>query len=366
MKANKPQKIFNTKKRRVNRKYIPVSESISSISILVLIILMVFWVRTQKDNFNPTHRDIAISQLTNNEQPITLYHRPLKRWSESGFSQNNQGSDLAIFPKGMLNNNWQLKKSVKQFDKDNLFEKINGEAERFLRHQFKRLYFLNLIHNATQNEIDIELYDQGGIPGSMGIFSEHRSKDSQVREENGIYYFESSFGAIGRVENYFFRISGLNKNKATRDKIKQVISDLSELSKTEEKIEFGIFIFKDILKISPSDISHKSHNVFQYDFAQDFWFAKPDSQKKARLFVHEGKSPRAVADLFEQLKTELEYEYTVTEQSSMFLLGRHNFLKTYFTMIIQDQYLYGFENAQDFDELAKFMETIKQELTGEK
>jgi len=362
MKTTKPQKVFNPKKRRLNRKTIPANETISSVIILIFLTILIFWILGEKYHFNPSDRDIDISLLSQNLQSKALYHKPLKQWLEPGFEPENRELSLAVFPKSILDNDWQIKKRLKQFNRDNLFEKINGEAERFLDHHFKKLYYLNLVHHNQQDEIDIELYDQGGIPGSMGIFSEHRSEGNQIRQEKGVIFFETAIGAIGRVENYFFRISGLNKNEITSNKIGLIANNLSELAKVEEKIDFGIFIFKEKLKIPDVDISHKSQNVFQYDFARDFWFAKPNPQSKARLFVHKDKTSNAVSDLFKQLKTEFEYEFTIIEHTPDFLLAEHNFLKTYFSMIKQDNYLFGFENATQLESMAHYIETLKKEL----
>ena len=366
MKTTKPPKIFNSKRRRVNRTLIPAPELAASFTILVLLVLLIFWVLGQKNNFNLNDRDISISQLSQNSISKPLYHRVLKRWSDSGFDQNKTEADLSVFPKSISEDNWLFKKDIKQFDKQNLFEKINGEAERFLDHHFKKLYYLNLVHRNQQDEIDIELYDQGDIPGSMGIFSEHRSDDNQIQQEKELIYFETTIGTIGRVENYFFRISGFNKNENTRNKIKQITKSLSELAKTEEKIDFGIFIFKEKLKIPDADISHKSQNVFQYDFARDFWFAKPDPHNKARLFVHQDTNASAVSELYAQLKIELEYEFTIIKQSQDSLLARHNYLKTYFSMKKQDNYLFGFENATHIKTMADYMDILKKELPNEK
>ena len=358
----KSQKIFNPKKRRPNRKVILLSDTISSLVILGFLAALVFWVLGQKNHFNPADRDLNINQLSQISKSTPLYHKPLKRWTESGFDQKKAEPKLAVFPKSILSNEWQVKKRIKQFNRDNLFEKINGEAERFLDYHFKNLFYLNLVHRNQQDEIDIELYDQGGIPGSMGIFSEHRSEGNLIKKEKNVIYFETAIGAIGRVENYFFRISGLNKNEITRNKIVQIANNFSELVKVEEKIDFGIFIFKEKLKIPDTDISHKSQNVFQYDFAQDFWFAKPDPQNKGRLFVHENTTSNAVSELFNQLKIEIEYEFTIIEQTPNSLLAKHNFLKSYFSMIKQDKYLIGFENAKQFKSMANYIKILKKEL----
>lgn len=364
MKLPKQQKTFNPKKRRVNRKVIPFTESLSSTVVLMTLLLIIVWVISQKNNFNAEDRDIKVALLKQDKAAVTLYHQPTTRWSENSSFQQPQ-SELMVFPTSIVSNNWQIKKRIKQFDQGNLFEKINGEAERFLQQNFKYLYYLNLIDGTRKNEIDIELFDQGNLSGSMGIFSEHRSEDNRVKEEQEVIFFETSIGAIGRVENYFFRISSSQQNAITKDKISQILASFSGLSQKKQDTNFGLSLFKDRLNISSSEISHKSQNVFQYDFAKNFWFATPDPQKQGRLFVHQGTDQEAVSALYSQLKNELAFEYTVIDQNPNLLLLQHTFLSSYFQLVKQGTYLYGFENAVDHKNMVNYMEDIKKGLSDE-
>lgn len=358
-------RLFNPKRRRVNRKHISSYEILSSLIILFSLANIVLWTATRKNLYDPTRQDVSLEALEQVSSSIVLYQRPLKPWQSSDKASSSLDIDLGIFPDSIASDRWQPKSRVKTFDPENLYVKINGEAERFLRHDFKRLSYL-VLQSANQiEEISIELYNQGSVAGSSGIFAEHRSPDSQVEQKGPSTYFATSIGLIGRKDHFFYRIAGNRSSESIRDKSLQLVQSFSELPAPESAVAFGYQLLQE-LNIKPAEIRHQAVNVFQYDFAKDFWFGKPDTTNQAEVFVHRAESNDSGLQLLTRILEEHQYEYQTIRKTENLAFLQHNFLKSYFIIAIQDSFIFGADKTPDQDTSFQLLEMIGRALPNEK
>jgi len=358
-------RLFNPKRRRINRKHISSYEILSSLIILFCLAGTVLWVATRKNLYNPAKQNVSVEALEHVSSSIVLYQRPFKPWQSPDKTSSSQDIDLGIFPDSVASDRWRPKSRVKTFDPENLYVKINGEAERFLRHDFKQLSYLVLQSANLIEEISIELYDQGSIAGSSGIFAEHRSPDSQVVQEGPNTYFATSIGIIGRKDHFFYRIAGNRSSESIRNKSLQLVKSFSALSAPESVVAFGYQLLQD-LGVAPADIRHQAVNVFQYDFAEDFWFGKPDSTKQAEVFVHQSESQDSALELLTRILEEHQYEYQIIRETENLALLQHNFLKSYFIIAIQDAFIFGADKTPDQERSFDLLEMIGRALPQKK
>ena len=214
-------------------------------------------------------------------------------------------------------------------------------------------------------EISIELYNQGSIAGSSGIFAEHRSSDSQVEQEGSNTYFETSIGIIGRKDHYFYRIAGNRSSESIRNKSRQVVQSFSELPAPESTVAFGYQLLQD-LDIKPTEIRHQAVNVFQYDFAKDFWFGKPDTTHQTEVFVHRAETKNNALQLLTRILEEHQYEYQIIRRTENLAVLQHNFLKSYFIIALQDSFLFGADKTPDQETSFQLLEMIGRALPNEK
>ena len=358
-------RLFNPKGRRINRKHIGGYEILSSVLILFGLIGIVLWAANRKNLYDPAHQDVSPEALAQASSSIVLYQRPLKPWQSPDKANSSQNIDLGIFPDSVASDQWRPKSAIKTFNSENLYVKINGEAERFLRHDFKQLSYLVLQSANLIEEIAIELYNQGGIAGSSGIFAEHRSPDSQVVQEGPNTYFETSIGIIGRKDHFFYRIAGNRSSESIRNKSRQLVQSFSELPAPESAVAFGYQLFQD-LTIAPANIRHQAVNVFQYDFAKDFWFGKPDTTNQAEMFVHQAESKDSALQLLNRILEEHQYEYQIIRKTENLAVLQHNFLKSYFIIAVQDSFIFGADKTPDQETSFQLLEMIGRALPNEK
>ncbi|NNK15099.1 MAG: hypothetical protein HKP52_12745 [Desulfofustis sp.] len=357
-------RLFNPKRRRINRKHISGYEILSSFIILFILAGIVLWAATRKNLYDPARQDISLEALEEVSSSIVLYKRPFKPWQSSEKANASDDLDVGVFPDSIASDQWRPKSRVKTFDPENLYVKINGEAERFLRHDFKQLSYLVLQSSNQIEEISIELYNQASIAGSSGIFAEHRSPESQVEQDGPNTFFETGIGLIGRKDHFFYRIAGNRSSESIRNKSRQLVQSFSELPAPESAVAFGYQLLQE-LNIEPADIRHQAVNVFQYDFAKDFWFGKPEKTNQTEVFVHRAGSKDSALQLLTRILEEHQYEYQIIRRTENLALLQHNFLKSYFIIAIQDLFVFGVDRAEDQDTSFQLLEMIGRALPDE-
>ena len=361
-------RIFNSHRSRLMRHQIPGGENLSVALIFLALIALVAWVTATRDDFDATERDLPIELLGDNSAQIEIYNRPLKPWVEPGQQMAGAAFDLGPFPAATLDTEWQPVGRIKRFQPDNLFEKINGEAEKFIKQGFVELAFLRLRSANDASEIAIELFDQGDLSGSLAVFSEHAAGRA-VEEQDGVSFVTTGAGAIGRQGRYFFRIAGDRQGGAITDKAARLVAAFAQLDRDPaaattpaQSLPAGFALLNRRLGIAEADIQFQESNVFQYDFAQRFWFADAGIGGDARIFVHVADSAAAAQDLVTALVAEHGYEYDQLEDDGSYRLFRHRYLGSFFAVALQGNYVYGIENSPDSAAVAALLGRISGHL----
>ena len=346
------ERLFNRHRVRLRRTRIPLGENLSAAMVLATLLALIAWLTTTRSDFDPTERDLPI-ELLGASGAIQLYNRPLKPWVEPGRAPAAAGFDLKPFPVQILDETWRPAGRVKRFQPDNLYEKVNGEAEKFLKLGFVELAFLRVHSTDDNSEIAIELFDQGGLGGSLGVFSEHTAGQA-VEERNGVSFVTTAAGAVGRVGRYFFRFAGDRQSAAIGNKTARLITAFAQLVGERPDVEAeqpqlppGFELLNRRLGIAEGDIQFQEYNVFQYDFAQRFWFGNVGLGDDARLFLHIADTEAAADELLSALLEEHGYEYDEVDNDAAYRVFRHRFLGSYFVLAQRGRYLFGLEQLSD-------------------
>lgn len=374
--------IIDWRRRRLMRREIPLRENVTVVGVAIALVGVVWWTLAQRDAYDPTERDLPIELLMVERPPIEIYNVPLKRWSEPGTSPTATATPaLGLFPPSLIDENWQLKTRVRTFDASNLYEKINGEAEKFIKQGLRNMHYATL-QARDGTEFAIELYDQGGVGGSLGIFSGHRPASRDVEERAGVSYFPTSVGVIGRVGPYFFRAAADRTSEAVARKSIELVEALATLVAPAANASVPpaiaapvagptaqpavapqpMQILAEALDLSESDLAFEAANVFQFDFAQAFWFGTmPDG---GRAFLHEAADVDAAQGLFDLLAEELGYDYEVLERKPRRVIMRHEFLGTYMTLARYGIYVAGAENLPAITRVNPVLGKLEARLGG--
>lgn len=352
--------VLNIKKRWFRRTYISTTEFISGLVSIAVIAVSGLWFFWQKDRFDPQERDLDPSLLAD-QNTLELYTPPLKLWQEPGAEPTTAGApNIAPFPSSIVDEQWQPAGRIKSFEPDNLFEKINGEAEKFLKQNFQKLYYLVLKSTRDATEISIELFDHKDIPSSIGIFSGHISGDNELLNEGQVSYFKTGAGMIGRKGRYFFRVAATDLNDSVEQKVTQLARVFGDLEEKADELPMEYRVLSENLNIPGNAISYTAENVFQYDFAKNFWFGTlPTSgDGEAQAFIHVDESASNSEMLYQLLLTELEFDYEVVETFENTAILKHRFLDTYFVVQHKGPYLFGVDKLSDREKVPAVMSAL--------
>jgi hypothetical protein len=85
---------------------------------------------------------------------------------------------------------WTKTDETLVFNKDNLFEHINGASEFYLSYNFQKLYVES--YEKGEAELTIEVYDQGDEVNAYGIYSMERSKNAKIEKIGLQGYYDAS------------------------------------------------------------------------------------------------------------------------------------------------------------------------------
>ncbi len=84
----------------------------------------------------------------------------------------------SLFPAPACGSGWQLDGKVQLFDRENLFERINGEAELYLPYGFDQLAYARYANlKEPRQGIDADIYRLGSLLDSFGIYATYRRRD---------------------------------------------------------------------------------------------------------------------------------------------------------------------------------------------
>jgi hypothetical protein len=346
--STKGERLFNPFKLKLLRKRIPASEVIFGAGFIAVLALLVFWVMAQKDNFDPSERDISFAVLQEDSVEDTLYRTPLKRWREPGTGGPEAPAvDLGIFPQSTLADDWSLDGRVETYDATNLYEKINGAAPQYISFGFRQLHFMTL--GKDGHFVSIELYDMEKFRNALGMFVTQRGTDQRIEEDGAIAFYPTAAGSIGVVENFYFKISGDVSGPPVTTKAMDLVKRFAELPVANAARPLPYTILAGGLDLPIDRIAFEKDNVFQYDFLSDFWFGRDKDDSEARYFIHEGSDPDNARALFERLEREQENEYSILERESGRVLMQHEYLKSIFAMTHDGTLILGVDGAENRD-----------------
>ncbi len=179
--------------RRVIRRRIPFPETLFGIGVLVCLALIGLWVVHQKEHFDPADRTPTIKAAVPGEP------------EPSPPSDTTSEPSPNIFPDDIATDGWSIEEPIETYDPRTLYRKIDGAAERFLSHGFRRLHCLRLTDGT--HGISIEVYDQGTPENAAGLFNPDTWKGRPVIVSGPLTYFTTSIGAIGTCGRWYFEIT---------------------------------------------------------------------------------------------------------------------------------------------------------------
>lgn len=219
------------------------------------------------------------------------------------------GSALAeVLPEYGFAEDWAREEEPKLFDKDTLFNHINGEAEIYLPYGFASLATANYVNkNDRDLSVVADVYKMGSALDAFGIYSNYR-KTSSFPAAIGAEGFISSSQLMFYQDRYFVRLqlsggTGLDKNIFLS--LAGTISKSLPAVYTEPK---ELSVIK-IAALVPRSERYMAQSLLGYFFFRRGIIADAALQnEKMQIFVISEDSYAAAGHTFSQYKTYLQTE----------------------------------------------------------
>lgn len=351
-KKKSKDKVFNDRPRKVFRKQISTTEVVFSAGFVGIVLAMGLWFMFQRDNYDPSERDISMEIMLASSVEDNLYKPPVQRWVDPSLAVQGgpAAPDIGVMPDVVLQNGWQPSSRLEQFDKSNLYEKINGQEVQYHSYGFQRLHFISVRNDAEDLDANIEVYDMGTFPNALGIFAAQRSEGTTVERDGPAIAYETEAGGIGLVGNYYLKVSGSANSPAMREFGRDVVVAFADEHAASVDMPRSMTLLTDGVGVDFAGLEYVREDVFQYAFAKEFWFGRPDPDGNARYFVHDAGSAAAADSMVEQILGEHDYDYTKVEGTGAFPVLQHNFLKNFFSISSVGNFVVGMERAETQEE----------------
>jgi hypothetical protein len=122
-----------------------------------------------------------------------------------------------VLPEPSCAEGWTLDGNVTFFDKDTLFDRINGESELYFPYGFEKLAYAR--YESRQNPaiaVDADVYTMGSLLDAFGMFANYRRKDDA----------DIAIGAQGTIspsqvffyqDRYFVRLQATGTTSISKD-----------------------------------------------------------------------------------------------------------------------------------------------------
>ncbi|HOV33668.1 MAG TPA: hypothetical protein PLX23_09930 [Candidatus Hydrogenedens sp.] len=129
---------------------------------------------------------------------------------------------------------WVREQEVQEFNPDNLYNYIDGDADRYLPYHFQKLIVVFFKDkNSPEKTIEVQIYQMATLLDAFGIYSVHRDRNKDS-------FFCGTDGFIGENQAMFYQAQYFiklltGKNKDTKTDLETIGKALSQIlpKKTE-------------------------------------------------------------------------------------------------------------------------------------
>jgi len=180
---------------------------------------------------------------------------------------------------------------------------------------------------------------------ALGIFAAQRGEGKEVREERDAYFYMTEAGAIGIYDKYFYKVAGNQSTETIRQKAEQIVMALTDIETDNSRSDPIFLAFRDTLGIPFEDIAFVKADVYQYDFAKDFWFANVNGDAEGKYYAHAAETEEDAVALYNELLENHLYDYEKVDETDNEVTLKHQFLDEYLVMYRDGAMIAGVDGA---------------------
>ena len=180
------------------------------------------------------------------------------------------------------------------YDRDNLWEYINGGAIGYLAYGFRKVVTFTTAHQESGLEIVVDIYDMGKPVHAYGIYSVERSPDG-VKVEWGCDGFLSGTVLYFWQDRYYVKLMAYDIAPETNKLLSKLAGSISRKLPDAEALPKQLSVFPQDGRVKNSE-GYVKTDVLGQDYLQNGFRMEYDQNgKQYTIFLIEGTTPEETA-----------------------------------------------------------------------
>jgi hypothetical protein len=247
---------------------------------------------------------------------------------------------------------WKITPDIEVFNRDNLYERINGAAPLFLENNFQEM--TSLVYTKGDDYITIQAYRHVSLDDAFGMYASERSSDMTHYpgiggEAQGDEYALSFFAGT-----IYVKMSASNEGEEINAAMKEIAQGLAEKIDPNAGYPtiFNVFPKEGLI---PHTEAYITQNYIGHEFLKPAYTADYNlADKKIQAFVINGKTAEGAQKMVEDYFKFTKQNDAIAE-GELLIKDRYN---GNIPVILKDRYIIGVfdENGGDFPkEIYRFL-----------
>lgn len=193
---------------------------------------------------------------------------------------------------------WEISGEVEVFDKDNLYNRINGAAPLFFENNFREM--TSMEYTRGDHYVTIQAYRHASPQDAFGMYASERSSEMQFYDGIGSQAQGDEYGLYFSAGSIYVKMIASDEDAETLQTMRRIAEQLAANIDPQGSLPelFGVFppegkVPHSETYISSSYIGHKFLNsVYVVDYERD--------GKSFQVFLIEAENEEAATDLVKQ------------------------------------------------------------------
>jgi hypothetical protein len=133
---------------------------------------------------------------------------------------------------------WSAEGEPSVYHSDNLWEYINGSAEKFISYDFREAAVQNYT-DGEENELKLEIYQHGSSSMAYGIYSQFR-RGREENESTGKLAFSGDYSLHFWKGDFYVRLSVYEEDEKLKEAMRDIAGAVAERIKEEGTLPEGL------------------------------------------------------------------------------------------------------------------------------
>lgn len=208
---------------------------------------------------------------------------------------------------------WLAPTDVKRFNKDNLYEKIDGKAPMFMGFQFVELEFGTYQHTGLSAPFDVYVFNMSRPANAFGVYRAERSQDAVVRKLGSEGYTSGSSVFFWK-NKYYVNVMGPADTPGA-DKAAEALAEAVARTIEDAGTTFWADAALPTAGRKANSLSYKTANALGHSFLSRVYVADYEvGGTEFQMFIHRAPDAVAAKALFGRYREAVKAHYKVVSE----------------------------------------------------